>query len=591
MRRTLALSAGAVIAVLLAIATWLAIVPNLAVAKLESQLRQHMSRGFEVTGGAHLSFAPLAFTFEQVRLAGPEGMEGNLATARSLSVPIGLAQLVGGELLLTALTLEGADIALFVDERDRAGWDFGGVLPKSPLAIRLASSAIRYFDARNGQSLRLRDVNGDLAIAPDGKVSFAGSSDLNGRLARFNVEIRSLARVTADGSPLTLTFATPELSANFEGRLATAKVLSLDGPIDIDIANLRQVARWAGLAVAEGNSFGAVTLSGALGSSGRAYAIRQANIAIDTTTVYGELVLDTRRPVPKLQAKLSTPNFTLDGFLPSSGTRPGAWGRAPLGFAILRQFDTEIVLDTPALNYASLKDQPARLSATIANGKFDGALTLRPENGARLGFTVMIDGTAAVPSFALGLNAEAADAKELMTGLLGQDWLSGAGTFAVSLSGSGQTQEEIVGTLKGTASLSLADGAVAGLDVPAGLGQASLRILDTWPGGASARTSFKTLAAEFTIADGIAAASNLKLDGTGIALTATGDIDLLRRALDLRADPRLIGADGTSAGLPVKLVVSGPWGSPRIYPDIEGLPGDPAKGFAALKAMGAATGN
>ncbi len=591
MRRTLALGGSAIIVLLLALAAWLAVVPNLAIAGIEAHVRQNLSRNFEVKGGAHLSFAPLAFTLEQVSLASPEGMEGRFITAQRLRIPVGLAQLFGAAPDLTALTLEGAEIALLVDERDRASWEFSGTAPATPLSIRLSTSAVRYFDARNGQALAIGDVNGDLSIGSDGGIAFTGSSDLKGRLARYGMVLKSLARVSADGSPATLSFATPEITANFDGRLSVAKVLNLDGPVDIAITNLRQAARWAGLQVEEGTSFGAVTISGALGSSGRAFAIRQANITLDQANVYGEIAIDTRNAAPKLQARLTTPNFSLDQFLPPPGASDGAWGRLPLGFAVLRQFDAEITLETPDLRYGLLNNQPAQMVATVTGGKFQASMALRPSDGAILSAGFTIDASSAVPVFSADVKAEGADARLLFATLLGQDWLSGKGTIAAALSGSGQTQEEIIATLKGAASLSLGNGAISGLDVAAGLGEASFRILDNWPGVSTSGTGFTSLAANFTVADGIATIGNLKLDGRGLALSATGDIDLLRRAVDLKADPRLIGADGTSAGLPVKLAVNGPWARPRIYPDVEGLPGNPQKGFAALKALGATSGN
>ena len=591
MRRTFALGGSAVIALMLVITAWLAVVPNLAISGLRDQVQLQLSRRLEVKGGTHLSFAPLAFTLNQVSLASPEGMEGRFITAEKLRIPVGLAQLFGGTLVFTTLTLEGADIALLVDERDRVSWDFGGSAPATPLTFHLASSAIRYYDTRNGQALAIGDVNGGISIGSDGLVSFTGSTDLNGRLARFDMTLKSLARVSSDGSPFTLSFATPEITANFDGRLSVAKVLNLDGPVDIAITNLRQAARWAGLAIEDGTSFGAVSITGALGSSGRAFAIRQANIAVDQAAVYGEIAIDTRNAVPKLQARLTTPNFALDSFLPSHGARAGAWSGATLGFAELKHFDAEITLETPDLRYGPLNNQPARLVFTATGGKLQASVALRPDDGAIISADFSIDASAAVPFFSAEVKAEGADARLVLSAVLGQDWLSGKGSLTANLSGSGQSQEEIIATLKGSANLSLANGAIAGLDVAAGLGQASFRILDGWPGDQTSRTDFTSLVADFTVADGIATIGNLKLDGKGLALTATGEIDLLRRAADLSADPRLIGADGTSAGLPVRIAVNGPWAAPRIYPDVEGLPGDPQKGFAALKSMGVKSGN
>ena len=86
---------------------------------------------------------------------------------------------------LSTLTLEGAEIALLIDERDAASWDFAATAPAAPLSLHLANSSIRYFDARNGQALAIGDVTGDISIASDGQIGFIGSTDLRGQAGAF----------------------------------------------------------------------------------------------------------------------------------------------------------------------------------------------------------------------------------------------------------------------------------------------------------------------------------------------------------------------------------------------------------------------
>mgnify|MGYP001169822354 CR=1 FL=1 len=590
MRRSYAVAGGAVLAAMVAASLWLMLFPKLALPAIQSRITEQLGRTLEVKGGARLSFAPLAFSLGQISLSAPQGMEGPLVTADTLRIPVGLPQLFGASPDLSLLTLEKADIALLVDERDQVNWHFASA-PGSPLALHLSNSAVRYFDARNNQALALANVNGDLGVGSDGGVTFIGSSEINGRLARYDMELKSLARVHEDGSPITLSFETPEIKAGFDGRLSTVKVFNLVGPVDISITSLRQAARWAGLGIEDGRGFGPLTISGALDSSGKAFAIRQANVTLDDVTVFGELAIDTRNATPKIQAQLSAPTFTLDGFLPDSGATPENWGRSPLGFAALRAFDTEITLETPSLTFGTLKEQPARMVVSSTGGKFDASLAVMPADGTRFVAEANIDATASPPSFALTLKSDNASAGQVLQLLTGQDWVSGTGAISAALSGSGDTQEQIIGTLKGKASVTLGAGAIAGPDIVAMLGQASQRILTGWSLDTPSRTAFSSLALDVTMADGIATLGAAALDAPGLKVSVTGDIDFLRRAVDLRADPKLIAADRDVSGLPVKIVVNGPWGAPRIYPDVPGLLLDPQKGFETLKSMGLASGN
>jgi hypothetical protein len=139
------------------------------------------------------------------------------------------------------------------------------------MSITLEQVSFRYFDARNGQALKLSNVDGLLQIAADGGVSFRGSAVINSQVTRIDLSLKSLPRVNADGSPLELAIESNAASANFSGRLATAKVLSLAGPLSLSSPAPDVMARWAGLPLTEGLKLpGPLHLNGALDSAGRA---------------------------------------------------------------------------------------------------------------------------------------------------------------------------------------------------------------------------------------------------------------------------------------------------------------------------------
>ena len=590
--RRMDIRAGAAAVALLAVALlgWLVLSPGWAIAMMQEQVQSQLARGLDVKGGAHLTLAPLAIRLDNASLAMPAGQEGSFITARSIRIPLSFTELLTRSPGLTAMTLEGAEMALLVDERGRASWSFPAVKTPAPLTLSLDKASLRYFDARNGQSLAAGNVTGILAVGADGNVGLTGTAEIKGRLARIDASLKSLARVHEDGSPIDVSLQTPEASATFSGRIATAKVLSLAGPVSITSSNLRAAARWAGLAVEEGSGYGPLSIDGGLDSAGRAFAIRRAAVALDQFRGAGELVIDLRNDIPKLQANLSAPAFTLDGFLPVSGAKPGDWGMAPLGFAVLKSVDAEISIDTPAFSYGAMAAMPARLVTTIIKSKLDAAAAVRTGQAGTIAMTLGIDATAQPERFSLSLKAENAEAGALLKSLTGIGWLRGTGTITAALSGAGRTQQEIIGSLKGSASLALGQGVISSVDLGAMLGAVSQRILDGW--AMAGTTPFQSLAAEFTVADGIAKVASFTLGSPSLSVAATGDIDLLRRAVDLRAEPRIVTAGtGEATGLPVAIIVRGPWDRPRLYPDIPGILIDPKGGYATLKAKGLPASN
>ena len=72
----------------------------------------------------------------------------------------------------------------------------------------------------------------------------------------------------------------------------------------------------------------------------------------------------------------------------------------------------------------------------------------------------------------------------------------------------------------------------------------------------------------------------------------SGTIDLPNKSLAFRVDPKLAmttqGQGGTSDpvafGIPV--VIEGPWGEPRIYPDVTGMLDNPDAAYAKLRELG-----
>jgi len=328
-RRLVAGGAAFGVVVVLA-AAFLLIGPRIAAHGLTGMAEAALGRSVAVRGGSHLDFSPLAVRLDDVTLAGPQAADDSLVIARSATIPVGVAQFFGAAPRVTDITLTEPEIALLVNERGEANWDFPGLATGAPLTLRLEQARLRYFDARNSQSLELSHVDGRLDLGRDGGTSFAGTAVINGRLVRIDADLKSLARVNADGSPLELALAADDGQATFSGRLSTAQVLSLAGPISLSSQTPAPALRLIGLTVPESASItGPLTIDGALDSAGRAYAIRNATLSLGAFRAAGDVVADLRNEQPKLQATLSADALWLDYFIPASGAKDGDWGRVP----------------------------------------------------------------------------------------------------------------------------------------------------------------------------------------------------------------------------------------------------------------------
>ena len=579
---------GAAIALVVAAAiAFLLVTPRVAAGGLGELVRQQLGRSLSIKGGSHLDFSPLALRLDDVALSGADARDDSFVMARSAVIPVSLGQLFGGALRPAEITLAEPDIALHINERGEANWDFPGVTPSTPLTIRMEQGRFRYFDARNRQSMELGRVDGRLDVRADGGAAFTGSAVINGRLVRIDADLKSLARVNADGSPLELALVAEDGNASFSGRLSTAQVMSLAGPVSLSGTAPAPALRLLGLPVPEGATVtGPLAIDGALDSAGRAFAIRNATISLGAFRAAGELSADLRNERPKLQASLAADTLWLDGLVPASGARNGDWGRQPLPFALLRTIDAEAVIGARSLVYNGFTAGASRLSATLADGKLELSGGARLAGDGTLTFTLRADATALPPSVGLDIAANDTEVKPLLAALIAVDKLSGSGSFAANLTSSGTTQEELAGLLKGTASITLGEGSIAGADFTGLVLAAKRKILEGWT-DAPGDTPFVRLSGETTIADGIASFRGVDIEGPVTSFTIEGLIDVLRKGIAVSVTA---SANGQPL-LPVAVIAKGLWASPKIYPDIPDILSNPEGGFARLQDAAPLQGN
>ncbi len=553
--------------------------PGWAVALVQEQVSRGLGRELKVGGGAHLEFSPaLAIRLERVSVAGASAMDDAFITAPTFRIPITLSGLFGHSLDLSQITLRDAEIGLVIDEMGRTSWP--GTPSRQPAAVnlRLINAVVRFFDGRSGQAFAFNAANMGVSISQAGELTFEGTAAINRQHAKLQGYVRNIARVSG-GSPAELTVEAPALSANFNGRLATADGLNLAGTVALSGSDLRQALRWAGGAPGGTLGLKAFTLAGGLDASARAFGIQGADLTLDGLPAKGDITLDFRGETPKLQAVIATDKIDLDRYIPAGGSERD-WGTSQLGFSALRGFDGAVTLEAKNLTYSGAAWGPSKIAANLVAGRLEARIVAGSSEAS-----ILLDGSGPVDEFALVVAGRKVNATSAFGPLSGITWLDGTADFNATFSAIGKTQQEMMSTLKGEVQIALADGWLRGLDVGRGLAAVAREMQHGWPGAGKGETPFSSLAASFTVRDGIAAIKTLTLESPTLTMSGTGEIDLLRRALDLRVDPRLVTAAETT-GLPVAILVKGPWTSPRIYPDMANIVSNPKAAYEALKGMG-----
>ena len=229
---------------------------------------------------------------------------------------------------------------------------------------------------------------------------------------------------------------------------------------------------------------------------------------------------------------------------------------------------------------------PAELSGTLKDGKLETAVQDATLYGGKATAKITLDGTQELPVLQLDIDAQGIKGETFLSEFAGVDWLAGNTGLQASLTASGHNQREMMSTLAGTFSIEVSDGEITGLNIVDMFSTVSRALSDGWGEGPENLTSFDTAEASFVIGDGIARTANVQVSGPAFAVTGGGEIDMLRRALDFKFDPKLVTGSNETTGLPVQVAVKGPWQAPKIYPDVEGIFDDPEAAYDTLRDLG-----
>lgn len=494
---------------------------------------------------------------------------------------------------------------------------------KGDLTILISDGIVRYRDLRTGSltqadqlQLRLsrREARKGAPLRGRGSVAY------NGETVKFDVGAEpgdSAGRVV---EKLALKLTGRHGTASYDGAVGSPGQLSLRGTLDINTPSVIEAGRWLGMRLRDGAGLsGAVALRGRIDAQeGRA---RIEDMEFKSTGIDARGGIDVALGArPRFAADLVLAELDFDRLregkdvarsrrseerersrsvrrvepsrAPNSAAAPsdeaGQEGQQaqdredrgprerrsdPIAFANLSGADGEARLRASRVVWrgAVLTDAAGGLSLS------DGALKIDIREGAMHGGTAKgVITASAAGHIAIDLALDGVSALETFSNAGRFEVLDGPARIRLAVAGQGASEQEIVGTLAGTASVDIADGAILGwsvADIIASARRLELPNLDRNP---RARTPFSRLTAALTIKDGVATGKDMRIAASPISLDSTGTINLPARTLDLTLNPRL--ADGAAtgnakslAGLTVPLQLTGPWHRPRLRGDYQSI--------------------
>lgn len=587
-------------------------------AQLVTQVKKATGRTLEIKGETSVRFLPnIAVSVADVTLSNPEGFTSPyLISLKKLSTGAQLRPLLKGELLIDGITLDGATINLEELASGAKNWEF--------TKEKLEESAEKAADApeaqKNSGSPIKRFAMGDITISdstinlikPKAPVttldqinlSLQGADansplSLDGNARYRNGEI-SVSLDIADtkeflnqkSSPLVASIKVPGGSIDFKGEASMGDAIAAKGKLNGSIASLPSVMKWATGNEAAASLPKQIAIVAQTDYSDKTLTLSDATFRADSTEAKGRLIVNHAAATPKISGTLDLGKLDLDAITSAGKSSSGAtgssapandsWSTTPIDLSGLKAANADLNVSWEQLTSGKFLVGPTSTHVALNGGKL--ALTVKESKLYNGGLSGVVRATQG--GIGADLTLTAIDIEALMTALSGKSRLEGKTNLTLNVNATGNSQAAWVNSLNGKGALKVVDGAIKGINIGSFLRNAKQGKFFT---SDSESTDFTELTATFTIASGVLNNSDLAMKSPALRLGGSGSANLPNKTINYRLVPTIAqtskgqGGKDAVAGLTIPLVISGPWASPSVTPDLAGMAQEALRDPEALK--------
>jgi AsmA protein len=568
---------------------------DLAKRRIAEEMTRWTGREVSFSGEPKVSFFPyLSVELRDVTLANPQPMKGDpFMTLDGVIGRVRIWPLFFGRTEIAEFQLVNPRISLRVDADGRANWKVAppsaaaGSLDRSdrraaatmvaamspgdpPVRIGrflVRGGTIAYDNQRNGQHETISGIDMSFAWPSVGDPA-AGSGRFawRGETVNFNASVGApMALMTGAISPLRFAVASTPVRLSFNGTGINIGEMQLNGDATVTTPSLRRLMAWLGAPVGDGPTFGAAAITGRLTWVKPAATFDNARLELDGNQAEGAVTASFAAR-PKVEGTLAFDKLDLSAYVEAfraSLAANGPWRSAPAAFpAATGDLDLR-------LSAAEIIAGSARIGRTAAAVNIDdGKLTLTVGEAQLYGGSAEARLSAAMDGDVLQASGEAklADVatRDALAGLAGVDVLDGKGELSLDFTTRGRTWGEVTAGATGTASIAIADGKLAGIDV------AQLAAIARNPAAASdhaGTTAFKRLAATLTIGDGAVRTEDLHVDGNSYVASVSGKVSLADAAVQGTGTLSMAKTDAPDRHDDVPFLLGGTFDDMVVVPD------------------------
>ncbi|HWK87987.1 MAG TPA: AsmA family protein [Xanthobacteraceae bacterium] len=523
-------------------------------------------------GAMHFSVLPQpGLRLDDVRFESGD----NDLTAGSLKATIRILPLLIGEVEVASLAFDQAHLNIeFSPDGVRL---LGLPLRRPPAAsagngpeINLTNSVVDVRSVETGRAEKLSNVDASLAWSGT-SLSMLSSLRWRGIPSDVSLHITNAGALGENArSPVRLRFENEIMRAGFEGMFAFRKGLQAEGALSLESRSLRFMLSSFGIDVPTRGGFGPLSLKSRAQITPSTITASNLAIELDGNRADGTLTLTLDPQRPALQGTLAadSADFSayMNGFSLVSADKRG-WNQEPLDIKPLAGFGLDLRLSAGKVVFGKVEASRVALAASVKDGKF----TLSAGQGQIFGG--LLRGTAAIgpapdgTSVRIDATIQDFDSARGIGALTGNRHIEGNGSFAIALTGSGNSVNAITRDLRGNAELTVLDGSLAGVNIESALRTLSRKPLSALSELRGGRTPFNRFVTRIAINEGNAAFEQARIESGSVAVTLDGLASIPQRDLDLRGVASLVAPADAANGVALPFLVHGSWDSPRLSPD------------------------
>jgi AsmA protein len=559
--RALKIAGAALAAVIIVIALLLVIgIPSgFLTAQIQERVERETGYKLAFNGGAKVGLWPsLNITLNEVTLQDPKDREINhRLTASSIQADLTLASVWAGKPQVTELVVVRPVLNLPL-QRERST---AATPPSRPAASKAAEAfsiehvsitdgTIVFSNLRDRVENKINTVNADISVDADRKIHLTGNARSGGYPLKFEIKASPPAPpIERQNIPAELKFEAPGL---LQAQLTARAEVRLNGPV--------------------------VMINGVTGALGDSAFNGWASVDLAS------------KPLVKLD--LDFQKLALMMARGTAGSSAQPWSNATIDLNGFNYVDAQARISAAELTIGDGRFAPAAIEATLASGMLKAQVANLGAYDGNANGDLTIDASTANPAFTMRADLTGVRALPLLRSVADFDKLDGKMQAKISVRSSGTSQRAIMSNLSGTAFMVFQDGAIKGLNVAQMIRSLTANTLSGWQESEEKATDLSQLSASFKIDKGQAQTTDLTLVGPLVKMTGVGTIDLGTKQIGFRVEPKLVmttegqGRAGDPVGLGIPVMIEGPWGEPRIYPEMQGILDNPNAAYARLKEMG-----